>query len=91
MEAKNFENEGKEPFFNRLIYQFAFFILGILLFLIGPIRKVNKRAIPRKGGLIILANHESVIDPVVLIKLFKGDGGAVDGCKRAIIWVATSP
>ncbi len=78
MEAKNFENEGKEPFFNRLIYQFAFFILGILLFLIGPIRKVNKRAIPRKGGLIILANHESVIDPVVLQL----------GCSRRVYFMA---
>lgn len=37
-----------------------------LLFLLGPCRYIGTRHVPRKGGLLVIANHLSDCDPVIL-------------------------
>ena len=41
-------------------------IAAFLLFILGPTRVKGKGHVPREGGLLILANHISDIDPVML-------------------------
>ncbi len=37
--------------------------LGILFFVLGPMKVVGKNRVPKQGGLLILANHLSDVDP----------------------------
>ncbi len=66
MNFQVFELKQRDFYLNTLIYRIVFLILGLLMFILGPIRKINKRAVPPKNGLLILANHRSIIDPVVV-------------------------
>lgn len=41
-------------------------ICWILFTLLGPFKAINRKAIPRKGGLLILSNHRADVDPIVV-------------------------
>ncbi len=55
-------------------------IAMVLLALLGPIRVANKQRIPRTGGLLVVSNHQSDMDPIVVQW----------GCPRPIHFMAKS-
>lgn len=50
----------------RLLAPVVYGLGKVLLFFLGPVRYANKRAVPREGGLLLLANHISDLDPIVV-------------------------
>ena len=55
-------------------------LTAILFFIAGPLRIQGKRNIPRTGGVLLVLNHRSVIDPVI----------AQHGCDRFIHYMSRS-
>ncbi|MCH8273920.1 MAG: 1-acyl-sn-glycerol-3-phosphate acyltransferase [Armatimonadetes bacterium] len=49
-----------------VLYWLAKFLAVILLALLGPVRVVGRRNVPRRGGLLVLSNHISDADPVAV-------------------------
>ncbi|MCL6624879.1 MAG: 1-acyl-sn-glycerol-3-phosphate acyltransferase [Fimbriimonadales bacterium] len=52
--------------FQWVLYPVGKALLAILLLLFGPVVIENRRAVPRKGPLLVLANHISDCDPPVI-------------------------
>lgn len=52
--------------FRWIAFPLARFLAGVLLFICGPSYWKHRNRIPKKGGVIILANHISDADPVIL-------------------------
>jgi 1-acyl-sn-glycerol-3-phosphate acyltransferase len=46
-----------------VLYPFMKLFLGVLLIVLGPVRVLGRGNVPRRGGLLILANHISDADP----------------------------
>ena len=55
-----------DPLFRWVILPLAKLICWIVLTVCGPFRCRNRRNVPRQGGLLVLANHQSDIDPVAV-------------------------
>jgi 1-acyl-sn-glycerol-3-phosphate acyltransferase len=72
--------ERHGPWFRFLGLPLSRLIATILLALLGPTRVHGRRQIPRRGGLLILANHISDIDPILVQY----------GCPRPIHFMAKS-
>ena len=53
-------------FYKWVAYPLTRLILAIGLFVLGPVKIRGKQNIPRKGGLLVIANHLSDCDPPVL-------------------------
>lgn len=53
------------PFFLKIGLPSARLLCGALFALLGPLRVRGRYRVPRHGGLLILSNHLSDIDPVV--------------------------
>lgn len=53
-------------FFRWALYPIGKALLFILLLLFGPVVVENRKAVPRKGPLLVLANHISDCDPPVI-------------------------
>lgn len=41
-------------------------LMGFVFLILGPLRVTGKRNVPKKGGLLILANHLSLVDPIAI-------------------------
>ena len=54
------------PFFEFVAIPLMRALCWVIFTLMGPFRALNRRAIPRKGGLLILSNHRADIDPIVV-------------------------
>src|SRR5947209_3623184 len=52
----------------------------ILLTLLGPFKRIGAYRVPSSGGVLILANHQADIDPIV-VQL---------ACKRPVYFMAKS-
>lgn len=55
--------ERQSPWFNRFGLPIAKALAWTLLFLLGPLRVKGKYRVPKRGGLLILSNHISDLDP----------------------------
>jgi 1-acyl-sn-glycerol-3-phosphate acyltransferase len=53
-------------FYKYVAYPITKVLLTILLFLFGPVRVLGKRNVPKRGGVLIVANHLSDCDPAVI-------------------------
>ena len=53
-------------FFRWFAYPFTKAILAVGLFLLGPVKIRGKQNVPRRGALLVIANHLSDCDPAVL-------------------------
>jgi 1-acyl-sn-glycerol-3-phosphate acyltransferase len=62
----------------RLLYPFIICFLRLGMFLLGPLKVLNKKRIPPKGGVLIVANHLANIDPVAI----------QSACPRRIYFIA---
>ncbi len=60
------EPDLQHPFFQHVVLPMMRVVAWILFTLLGPFRIRNRRAIPKTGGLLILANHLADVDPVVV-------------------------
>ncbi len=49
-----------------MLYYILFIIAFLPLFLIYPVRVVGKRNIPKKGKMILVANHQTLNDPIIM-------------------------
>lgn len=58
--------EHRHPAWLIVAYPLLKLLFGGLLLLLGPLRMIGGYRAPRKGGLLILSNHLSDIDPVVV-------------------------
>lgn len=67
-------------FFNAFWLPLARFVSWILFTLLGPTRIFGRRHVPRKGGLLILANHRADVDPI-LVQI---------SCPRTVYFMAKS-
>src|SRR5262245_9777357 len=47
-------------------YEFASWFCGLLLIFLFSVRSVGSGNIPRRGAALLIANHESFIDPIVV-------------------------
>jgi 1-acyl-sn-glycerol-3-phosphate acyltransferase len=56
------ERAASQRFFSPLVYGLG----RALLFLLGPVRVVNRKAVVREGGLLLMANHIADVDPIVV-------------------------
>lgn len=65
----------------KILYPFIWFFAMILMTLLGPLRWRGTRNIPRKGPLLILANHLADIDPIAIQA----------SCPRLIHYMAKAP
>ncbi len=74
------EVDLQHPFFTHVILPIERVIAWTFMTLFGPFRILNRRAIPRKGGVLIFANHRADVDPVVIYL----------GCPRPIYFMAKS-
>ena len=67
MDSSRAQNLGPSRFFDAvwapLIKAFAWCLFMVL----GPFRVKGKKNVPRKGGLLILANHRADADPVLVV------------------------
>jgi 1-acyl-sn-glycerol-3-phosphate acyltransferase len=52
-------------------YQFARYLCILLSALLYPCRLINPDAIPREAPFILIANHQSMMDPLLLAAKFK--------------------
>jgi 1-acyl-sn-glycerol-3-phosphate acyltransferase len=57
------EIERQSPLFNRFGLPLCKFLVGVMFFVLGPVRVVGKYRVPKTGGVLILANHQSDLDP----------------------------
>ncbi|MFY9233155.1 MAG: lysophospholipid acyltransferase family protein [Fimbriimonadaceae bacterium] len=55
--------ERQSPLFNKLGLPVSKFLAWLLLLLFGPLIVRGKYRVPKKGGLLILSNHISDLDP----------------------------
>lgn len=55
--------EKQSPLFNRIGLPISKFLAWLLLFFFGPLIVRGRYRVPKKGGLLILSNHISDIDP----------------------------
>ena len=74
------EVNRQHPFFQRVGLPIARFIAWTFFTLLGPTRVFGKYRIPKKSGLLILANHRSDVDPA-LVQI---------ACPRPIYFMAKS-
>lgn len=72
--------EKQHPFFTAVGLPVAKGIAWLLFTLFGPTRVFGKYRVPKKGGLLILANHRSDVDPP-LVQI---------ACPRPIYFMAKS-
>lgn len=63
---QQFSPKLQHPLFTYVAVPLMRAVCWVVFTLLGPFRAVNRRAIPRSGGLLILANHRADIDPIVL-------------------------
>ena len=58
---------GRHSWFHRWIaYPVMKALLRFAMLFLGPIKVIGRKRVPREGGLLILANHLSDVDPVVV-------------------------
>lgn len=55
--------ERQSPLFNKIGLPLCKLIVGVFLFLFGPLRTIGKYRVPKTGGVLILSNHQSDLDP----------------------------
>lgn len=72
--------ELQSPFFNRVGLPLCRLTMGILFFLLGPLRVRGKYRVPGNGGVLILSNHIADVDPII-VQL---------ACMRTIYFMAKS-
>jgi 1-acyl-sn-glycerol-3-phosphate acyltransferase len=72
--------DRQSPFFNAVMLPLAKAVSWVLFTLLGPTRIRSRTRVPRQGGLLILANHRSDVDPV-LVQL---------ACPRTVYFMAKS-
>lgn len=72
--------QRQHPFFNAVGLPIAKAIAWTIFTLFGPTRVFGRYRIPKKGGLLILANHRSDVDPA-LVQI---------ACPRSIYFMAKS-
>jgi len=53
-------------FYRLVAYPITKVLLAVLLFLFGPVRISGKNNVPKRGGILIVANHLSDCDPAVI-------------------------
>ena len=70
----------QSPLFRAIGYPFWRGLARVLLFFLGPMRVVGKYRVPKQGGVIVLANHQSDIDPIA----------AACACSRTVYFMAKS-
>lgn len=75
------DDVGPHPAYHRRVrLPLAKFLVGLLYVLFGPLWMSGGRRVPKKGGLLILANHQSDVDPP-LVQV---------ACRRPIHFMAKS-
>lgn len=72
--------ERQTSFFNAFWLPLARAFSWILFTLLGPTRVFGRGRVPRKGGLLILANHRADVDPI-LVQI---------ACPRTVYFMAKS-
>lgn len=58
--------DRQHPFFTAVALPLARVVAWILFTLLGPTRIFGRKRVPRRGGLLILANHRADVDPVLV-------------------------
>ncbi len=64
--ATLFSNDPPRPIAMRATYRFAQFLMRIVLLVYYRIRVHELQNVPKSGGAMILSNHQSNLDPIVL-------------------------
>ena len=52
--------------FAAAFYEFARWVFGFLLIFLFSHRSVGSRNVPRRGAVLLVANHQSFVDPIVV-------------------------
>lgn len=68
------------PFLVGVVYPVLRPLVWLIFLVLGPFRVYNRRLIPKDGGVVIISNHLSDMDPVVVQY----------GCPRPIYFMAKS-
>jgi len=58
--------DKQSPTFRRFGYPILKACAWILLTLLGPFKRVGHYRVPKKGGVLVLSNHQADIDPVAV-------------------------
>ena len=62
--AKN--EKGPHKSSDTFLYKFARFVLQVFSFLVYPVRAHNKDRLDRNAPYLIVANHQSMMDPLLI-------------------------
>lgn len=60
------EPKAHGPWFRALGLPLSRLLAAVILFVFGPLRTRGSYRVPKSGGLLILANHRSDVDPIVV-------------------------